>query len=212
MKARDAGTTGDRQAMRPAARRSESMTEAEIRAEFRALRRHLDQLSETPDDALTTTRYALRRQPWPHGMYFKARRLAADLLELLDALPMRRGRAWRASLRHASPGRNAKPLLVWGIGIDRPTLRRACEALAAHSGLDGFAPVLVTDVADFAFFSRLGWLVELVPPLDGEGESYTLRKSRHLARRYRGAPAMPARVCLELGRNDEAIRRCLTST
>jgi hypothetical protein len=52
-------------------------------------------------------------------------------------------------------------------------------------------PVLVTDVADFAFFSRLGWLVEYVPALSTPADDYGERKRRYLAWRYRDAPALP---------------------
>jgi hypothetical protein len=46
----------------------------------------------------------------------------------------------------------------------------------------GYAPVLITDVAEFAFFSRLGWLVEYVPKLSAPAEAYAARKLRYLAR------------------------------
>jgi hypothetical protein len=62
--------------------------------------------------------------------------------------------------------------------------------------MPGFAPVLVTDVADFAFFSRLGWLVEYVPPLSAPAGEYAGRKQRHLAWLYRDALALPASVGL----------------
>jgi hypothetical protein len=56
--------------------------------------------------------------------------------------------------------------------------------------------VLVTDVADFAFFSRLGWLVEYLPKLSGEGQAYELRKARFIAKLYRDAPALPVNEVL----------------
>jgi hypothetical protein len=64
----------------------------------------------------------------------------------------------------------AKPSLIWAVGTDRETLREACSGFARmQESLPGFAPVLVTDVADFAFFSRLGWLVEYLPELPAKG-------------------------------------------
>jgi hypothetical protein len=69
----------------------------------------------------------------------------------------------------------------------------------------------VTDVADFAFFSRLGWLVEYLPELSGQGEPYDERKARLLARLYRGAPAVPVRAGLESGSLAEELRRCLAN-
>jgi hypothetical protein len=67
--------------------------------------------------------------------------------------------------------------------------------------LPGFVPVLVTNVADFAFFSRLGWLVEYVPALSAPAGGYAERKQRHLAWRYRDAPALP----VSAGLTDESI-------
>ena len=55
---------------------------------------------------------------------------------------------------------------------------------------DGWAPVLVTDVADFAFFSRLNWLVEYVPSLSAPADGYFEHKLRYLAWRYRDVPAL----------------------
>jgi len=49
-----------------------------------------------------------------------------------------------------------------------------------------------------AALSRLGWLVECVPRLSGEGEPYDARKTRFLARLYGGAPVLPVRVGIEM--------------
>jgi len=194
--------------MSDAAVRGASDTKAEVLASIRGLRAYLDELASVPDDELTT-RYALRRHPWPNGLYLKARRIAAELQAWFDALPVVGREAWPASLRHAPLRRSAPPLLVWGIGMERSTLRRACAALAKHPSFTGFAPVLVTDVADFAFFSRLAWLIEFVTPLSGEGECYALRKTQRIAKLYRGAPALPASACLELEQHADEIRRAL---
>jgi hypothetical protein len=50
--------------------------------------------------------------------------------------------------------------------------------------------VLITPLSDFAFYSRLGWLVEYLPKL-GNDEAYRERKRRYLAWRYRDATALP---------------------
>jgi hypothetical protein len=52
-------------------------------------------------------------------------------------------------------------------------------------------PVLITDQADFAFYSRLGWLVEYLPNLRGVGEAYDDRKVQYLAWRYQDACVLP---------------------
>jgi hypothetical protein len=161
------------------------------------MRRYLVDLADTADDQLTT-RYALRRPPLPPGLYWQLRWLAGRIVRWLEAMRILRPDPWPASLRQAAGSARAKPLLIWAVGTDRDTLREACGGFARLlDSPPGFAPVLVTDVADFAFFSRLGWLVEYLPELSGEGEAYGERKARLLARLYRGAPVLPVRAGLE---------------
>jgi hypothetical protein len=57
--------------------------------------------------------------------------------------------------------------------------------------------VLITNVADFAFFSRLSWLVEYVPSLSAPADGYSVHKLRYLAWRYRDLPALPATADIE---------------
>src|SRR5690606_9673716 len=91
----------------------------------------------------------------------------------------------------------AKPLLIWAVGADRGSLRESFRGFARmQEALPNFAFVVVTDVADFAFFSRLGWLVEYLPRVSGEGEQYEERKARFLARLYRDAPVLPLKAGL----------------
>jgi hypothetical protein len=86
----------------------------------------------------------------------------------------------------------AKALLIWAPEVERASLRQACEGFSRRlKGNFCLAPVLVTDVADFAYFPRLGWLVEYLPELSGEGQSYEERKRRYLAWRYRDALIVP---------------------
>ena len=167
--------------------------------EIEALQRHLNDFAHTADDRLTT-RYALRQSPLPPGLYWQLRWFAGRIVRWLEAMRILRPDPWPASLRQAATSAGAKPLLIWAVGTDRDTLREACERFSnSQNSLPGFAPVLVTDVADFAFFSRLGWLVEYLPELSGEGEPYRERKARFLAWLYRGAPVLPVRVGLERG-------------
>jgi hypothetical protein len=82
--------------------------------------------------------------------------------------------------------------MIWAFGADRHQSRAACEGWSKKlQGGDDLAPVLVTDIADFAFYSRLGWLVEYVPSLSGEGPSLQRRKQAYLAWRYRDAIVLP---------------------
>jgi hypothetical protein len=93
---------------------------------------------------------------------------------------------------------------------EREPLREACRGFQAlEKALPGYVPVLVTDVADFAFYSRLGWLVEYLPSLSAPALAYRERKARYLAWRYRDAPVLPASVGLALEAGGEETRRWL---
>jgi hypothetical protein len=173
--------------------------------EIEALQRHLDVLARTSDDDLTK-RYSLRWPRRPPGLYWQFRWLVGLILRCLEATRIWRPDPWPVALKHATANGTARPLLIWAIGADCDTLRQACNGLSRHlDALPGFAPVLVTDVADFAFFSRLGWLVEYLPRLAGEGEPYEERKLKFLARLYHGAPVLPASAACQA----DDIRRWL---
>lgn len=172
------------------------------------LRQLLDELAAGSDDDLA--RYVLRHPRMPPGLYWKVRWLAGRTLRWLESVGIKEPDPWPAGLKQAPGNERARPLVIWAVGTDRDALRAACHAFADLQGdLPGFAPVLVTDVADFAFFSRLGWLVEYLPSLAGEGQPYESRKAKFLSRLYRGAPALPVSALLESGSGQE-IRRWLT--
>lgn len=156
------------------------------------LNRYLEQLADSLDDQLLA-RYTMQRPDRPPGLYWQLRWLAGRVLRWLESTGILRSEPWPVSLKQAGSGGGARPLLIWAVGTDRETLRNACDALSGRMHeLPDFSPVLVTDVADFAYFSRLGWLVEYLPRLSGHGEPFEDRKSKHLARLYRGAPVLPA--------------------
>lgn len=115
---------------------------------------------------------------------------------------------WDVGLKHGRNSAGARPLLIWSEGHDRQVVRNACDGMTRL--LDGhseFQPILVTDVADFAYYSRLGWLVEYLPDLSGKGPSYRDRKRRYLAWRYRDALAVPLSAGLvEQKEWDEVLR------
>jgi hypothetical protein len=183
-----------------------------LRKEMETLRRHLDELASAEDGPFTT-RYTLRRPPLPSGLYWKMRALAGRTLRRLEAMGILRSNPWPASLKHAATSAKAKPFLIWAVGTERDALREACHGFSRlQASLPGFAPVLVTDVADFAFFSRLGWLVEYLPRLAGQGEQYEDGKARLLARLYHGAPVVPAHAGLGSGSLAEELRRCLLNS
>lgn len=100
--------------------------------------------------------------------------------------------SWVPTLKHAPVQGEVRPLLIWTIGLSRDELREACAGFSRRlREAKDVVPVLVTDTADFAYFSRLGWLVEYVPCLGGDGHSYADRKRRYLAWRYRDACVVP---------------------
>ena len=170
------------------------------------LQRKLRELASNADSELTG-RYLLERPPMPPGIYWRLRWLAGSLLRWLQEHGVWRRIAWPVSLKQHPSSPNAKPLLIWAVGAHRDTLREACTGLSDRWGaFPGFAPVLITDIAEFAFFSRLGWLVEYLPPLAGQGEPYAERKLKFLARLYRGAPVLPVSAGLEVG-GESQLRR-----
>ena len=159
--------------------------------EVASLRRYLDVLAREEDDDLA--RYQLRKSPRPPGLYWQLRWIVGCVLRWLESMYIKDPDPFPPGLKTTRGNAKAKPLLIWALGADRKTLRNACSRFAEMDYASaGFAPVLVTDVADFVFFSRLGWLIEYVPTLSGEGPAYGERKARFLARLYRDAPALPA--------------------
>jgi len=114
--------------------------------------------------------------------------------------PTQQTEPWLPGLKHAETGVQSAAVVIWAVGANEEQLRDACagfQKLLAEA--PGRSPVLITDVADFAFFSRLGWLVEYVPALSPPASDYRERKQCYLAWRYRDAPALP--VSLGLRRN-----------
>ena len=101
---------------------------------------------------------------------------------------------WRVDLKHAPAADAHQILLIWAVGMDQDELRQFCGQIRQEiRKQQGVVPVLITDVADFAFFSRLGWLVEYVPELAGAKGSYREKKLGYLAWRYRDAMLVFAR-------------------
>jgi len=176
---------------------------AGLEEEIKALERHLRELAAHKDDELAE-RYTIKRSPRPKGLYWQLRGVVGTVLRWFQARWPWRTDPWPVSLKHQSTDPQASPLVIWAVGTDREMLREACTNLSERwDSFPGFAPVLITDVADFAFFSRLGWLVEYLPRLAGQGEPYEERKLKYLARLYRGAPVLPVGAGLE---DSETVR------
>lgn len=160
--------------------------------ETRLLRRRLAELASQPEWDLLVRFELLPARPSPT----LRERLLQRIWRLLRVLGLSRSRylkqRWDVGLKHAGGSSAGRTLLIWAESTEREEIREACagfqQLLASRSDL---TPVLLTDVADFAFYSRLGWLVEYLPELIGEGDSYRERKRRYLAWRYRDAVVVP---------------------
>ncbi len=173
--------------------------------EIEVLRRQLLKLA-SESEPLLAARYALRFPPPEQLSTYRRFRLAVG--HTLRALGLRSSRPiepWLTGLRHQE-GKGEQPFIIWAIGADRDVLRQACRGFVSlQNAWSGRIPVLVTDVADFAYFSRLGWLVEYVPTLSPPAEHYATRKARYLAWHYRDAPALPISAGLREGVRPEEL-------
>jgi hypothetical protein len=175
--------------------------------ETRELRRELAALAAEPEWDLLT-RYDLLGNKSPQSLQQRALRCIRRLLAATGLfLPHVTKYPWLPTLKHTPAPAGARSLLIWALGVEGDDLRQACEGVIDRlAGRIDFIPVLVTDVADFAYFSRLGWLVEYLPALSGEGNSYRERKRRYLAWRYRDALIVPVSAgCLDQAKWDELL-------
>lgn len=163
-----------------------------LESELSALRQRLQQMAAAADPEFLG-RYAFRYPPPERSsMYRRVRAAVGRSLRELGLRTPRPLEPWLPGLRHFAGSDDARPLVIWAIGADRDALRAACRRLeAVQEALSDRVPVLITDVADFAFFSRLGWLVEYVPKLASPADGYAERKQRYLAWRYRDAAVLP---------------------
>ena len=160
--------------------------------ETEALRVRLKEWADDPEWALLVRYELLPLKPSPVWH----RRLSHKVGRFLRVLGLSRSRylkqAWHSGLKHVQHPLQTRSLLIWSEGHDRQFVFDACEGLQRLlNKRSEFLPVIVTDVAEFAFYSRLGWLVEYLPDLSGTGPSYGDRKRRYLAWRYRDALAIP---------------------
>lgn len=178
-----------------------------FREDRETLRRQVAQWAGEADADLAQ-RYALRLVQWETlSVYRRLRRTVGQRLRELGLRGAPPLEPWLPELNHVAYSDGARPLVIWALGLDRDTLRTACRGFEKLKvTAPDFAPILVTDVPDFASFSRTGWLVEYVPSLSAPAGTYAERKRRYLAWRYRDAPAVPASAGL---REDWGIEELL---
>jgi hypothetical protein len=169
-------------------------------AEIERLRREHQRLASHADTGLVR-RYVLWHPPSQRQtLYRRIRKAVGRVLRRIGLRPAQPQEPWLPGLQQAGTGEGANAVLLWAIGVNREQLREACAGFQRLlAAVPDRSPVLITDVADFAFFSRLGWLVEYVPTLSAPASDYRARKLCYLAWRYRDAPALP----IALGLNDD---------
>ena len=177
-----------------------------LRSEILQLRREVESLASRADAGLVR-RYALWHPPGQRRTpYRRLRRAVGSFLRRTGLRRSQPTEPWLPGLKHSANGDRARPVVIWAVGADRERLRDACTGLRRiFANVQGHSPVLVTDVADFAFYSRLGWLVEYVPGLTEPAGDYRKRKQCYLAWRYREAPALPYSVGLREGLRAEDL-------
>ena len=177
-----------------------------VRTEIETLRRELRELANQADTGLTT-RFAL----WhPVGQrrtaYRRLRKALGRLLRRLHLRPTPPIEPWRPGLKHVDKNADAGAVVVWALGADAGAMRRACRNLGPLlANIPDRMPVLVTDVADFAYYSRLGWLIEYVPAFSKPAQLFGERKRRYLAWMYRDAPSLPLSIGLQEGLEKEDL-------
>ncbi len=170
------------------------------RTEIAVLREQLDRLASQADVSLPR-RYALWHPPGQRRTpYRRFRRALGRLLRWLHLRPTQALEPWLPGLKHVEQSDGARALVIWALETDREQLREACRGFERLlASLPDWIPVLITDVSDFAFYSRLGWLVEYIPTLAEPAGDYRERKRRYLAWRYQDAPSLPVSVGLQHG-------------
>lgn len=157
----------------------------------RELRATLRRMAADPEWDMLVRYELLPQQPAPTFLKRWDQRLGRWLRVLGLSRARYRKQRWLPGLKHGEHARATRTLALWCDLEDREQSREACRRLHEFlAGQNDFCPVLITPLADFAFYSRLGWLVEYLPAL-GCDEAYRERKRRYLAWRYREATALP---------------------
>lgn len=169
--------------------------------EFIALQERFRSAKEFPDSFVK--KYEILSRPVlltaRSGVPFRTRgyRWFRDfLLRLRLIKPSQTALAWSPKLKHVPVEDDARVVLFWAVGqCDKETLRlelaAALERFKPQGGGAGVLGVLLTNVPDFAFYSRLGWLVEYLPAESEVFGPYSQKKLRYLAWRYKHAEVVP---------------------
>lgn len=161
--------------------------------ETRQLRQKISALAAQSEWDLLLRHDLLADKP-PSRLIDRLYRSGRRFLGKIGALPPQlTAYPWLGTLRHGKSAKEtSRPILLWALDMPKEAVRSACYKLLSRlDAKQDLSPVLVTDRADFAFYSRLKILVEYLPDLPGEGMNYQARKQRYLAWRYRTAVVIP---------------------
>lgn len=172
---------------------SDAKDARDLLKESELLRQRILTLAAQPEWDLLLRHDLLADKP-PSGLMNRSYRSVRRFLGKIGMLPPQlTAYPWLATLRHGKcPESNARLFLLWGLGMSKDATRSACgKILQRLDAKRDLSIVLVTDRADFAFYSRQKILVEYLPDLPGEGMDYQTRKQRYLAWRYRNALHVP---------------------
>lgn len=96
---------------------------------------------------------------------------------------------WTPALKHSN-FQNGQTLYITCDLQSKEESRIACTKIKHWLTGIHFVPVLETGISDFSFYSRLGFLIEYLPNLDGN-MVYITQKKHYLRWRYRGAKYIP---------------------
>ncbi len=170
-------------------------------SDFVALQQYFRDSGKKPDELVS--KYEILPRPVlltvRSGVPLRTRfyRWFRDCLRRLGLIkPSQTALAWSPKLKHVPVEGDARVMLFWAVGqYDKETLRleltAALERFKSQGGGAGVLGVLLTNMPDFAFYSRLGWLVEYLPAESEVFGTYSQKKLRYLAWRYKHAAVVP---------------------
>ncbi len=113
-------------------------------------------------------------------------KLLYPFMNTIGLYKAKKASSWKVDLKHAPATGQKKTLLLWSEGLEKDQQRTLCQKVQNYVQKNPeYIPVLVTDIPDFAYFSRLHWLVEYLPKLRvREDKDYAQQKREYIAWRY----------------------------
>ena len=98
---------------------------------------------------------------------------------------------WNSGLKHYT-GKSKHTILVVDNVNDKEKIFKVCTNLKnIFLSLNETSIVLITNYADFHFYSRLGWMIEYLPSALPNSSLYIAQKKQYLAWRYKNSTVLP---------------------